>query len=41
LETQVRCQHSKQVWWADMHTFVANFLSCNTTKELLLKSVNI
>ena len=26
-------QHSKQVWWINMHTFVANFLGYATTKN--------
>jgi len=29
---KVRYQHSKQMWWVNMQTFVANFLSYNNTK---------
>ena len=28
-------QHSKQVWWVNMHTFVANFLRYVTSKNYL------
>ena len=29
---KVRYQHSKQVWWVNMHSFVANFLGYAATK---------
>jgi len=28
-------QHSRQVWWLNMHIFVANFLGYAATKKLM------